>query len=130
MDPVREEELYRGLVVYQARGHQQRAAAYAREAEPPDGGDPGLANNHLLEWGYGKRSADEAQREAELSVKASARGGCLHKLAKLGNGNISNASRGRGGGELVRNILAFGVIPIYVAMIPLFVFKSEHDQKA
>jgi hypothetical protein len=127
MDPVRDEELHRELVRAQARGHQQRAAAFTREAEPPGGGDPGLANNHLLEWGYGKRSADKVQREADLAVKAGARGGCLEKLAKLGNGHSSNVARDMG--ELARNVLALGVIPIYVAMIPLFVFKSEHDAK-
>ena len=127
MDPVRDEELHRGLLASQARGHLQRAAAFTREAEPPGGGDPGLANVHLLEWGYGKRSADKVQREAELAVKAGARGGCLTRLAKLGNGNSANVSRDMG--ELVRNILALGVIPIYVAMIPLFIFKSEHDDK-
>jgi hypothetical protein len=127
MDPVREEELQRALVSQQARGHQQRARAFTKEAEPPGGGDPGLANAHLLEWGYGKRSADKVQKEAELATKAGARGGCLAELAKLGNGNSCNVARDMG--EFVRNMLAFGVIPIYIAMIPLFVFKSDHDDK-
>ena len=68
MDPVRDEELHRDLDRAQARGHHWRVAALAREAESPGGGDADLADNHLLEWGYGKRSADKVQREAELAV--------------------------------------------------------------
>ena len=62
-------ELHRELLASQARGHRQRAAAFERAAEPPSGGDSGLANSHLLEWGYGKRSADKIQREADFGSK-------------------------------------------------------------
>ena len=69
-DPTTEEELHSNLLLSSARGHQQRAVAFARAAEPERGIGPELSTHLLLKWGYGHRAAHDVNQEAMQVVKS------------------------------------------------------------
>lgn len=124
MDPTTEEEFHRNLLLGSARGHLQRANAASRTSEPAAGGDPALSNSFLLKWCYGHRAAHEINRDAINAWNAGARGGHLKQLSLLGakGTNVKNCARDLV--ELVRSILGLAIVPVYIALIPLFVTKS------
>ena len=124
MDPIFEEELLRNVEMASARGHVQRASAAARSSAPPGGGDSGLSNHLLVKWEYGIKSAELVKTEAELAFEAGARDGHLKRLASLGSNQGRNVARDLM--ELVRETLGTAMVPIMVALIPLFVSKGEN----
>ena len=124
-DSFAAEDLERSLLVAHARGHTQRATASARSSEPPGGGDPGLADDLLVKWSYGKRSAVEVNENATLARRAGAVGGYLRELAELGsNGrHLQNCSRDLI--DFVRKLLGAAILPMYVALVPMFVARTD-----
>jgi hypothetical protein len=131
MDPTTEEEFHRNLLLGSARGHLQRASAASRASEPAAGGDSALSTSFLLKWCYGHRSAHEVNRDAIDAWNAGARGGYLRQLANLGARGTNPQNCARDLVDLVRSVLGLAIIPVYVALIPLFVTKSlAEDAKA
>ena len=124
MDHVTEEEFHRSLLLTSARGHLQRAAAESRAAEPTGGGDPGLSHSLMLKWCYGRSSAIDVNADAILAVKAGARGGYLHQLARLGAGGTNPQNCSQDLMALVRKLLGQMIVPLYITLILLFVAKS------
>ena len=124
MDPVTEEEFHRSLLLTTARGHLQRAVAESRAAEPTGGGDPGLSHSLMLKWCYGHSSAIDVNKDAILAMKAGARGGFLPQLARLGAGGTNPQNCSQDLMSFIRKLLGQQIVPLYVALIPLFVAKS------
>ena len=124
MDPTTEEEFHRNLLMANARGHRGRAEALARCAAPERGGDPGLSHHLLLEWCHGHKSAEKVNLEARLAWKSGARGGYLEQLKNLGAQGTQKMNCAKDLRQLIGQILGTAIIPVYVAIVPLFVTKS------
>ena len=123
MDPIAQEEFHRALLMTTARGHTQRASVETRAREPH--GDPEYADNLMAQWGYGSYSAQETQKLAHLARKAGAVGGYLKELAALGSHGASPQNCSTDLMDPIRKVLGRAIIPIYVALVPMFVAKSE-----
>ena len=126
-DEVTDEEFHRNLLAANVRGHVQRASAATRAALPPGGGDPAYGNELLSKWSYGLRSAQNVQREALLAFKAGARGGHLAELSNLGAQGTQPQNCSADLMQLVRRILGLAIIPLYIALVPLYVTKSATE---
>jgi hypothetical protein len=124
MDPTTEEEFHRNLLMANARGHLQRAGATARAANPERGGDPAYSHHLLLEWCHGHKTAEKVNLEARLAWKSGARGGYLEDLKNLGAQGTQVGNCAKDLSQLVRRILGMAIIPVYIALMPLFVTKS------
>jgi hypothetical protein len=128
MDPIAQEELHRNLLSASSRGHQQRATAAVRAAEPPGGGDPEFADELLVGWGYGTYSATKVNKLARLATRAGAVGGYLRELAALGSNGTQPQNCSTGIMELIRSILGAAIIPVMTILIPMFVAKSAEGK--
>ena len=123
MDPIAQEEFHRALLMTTARGHTQRAMVETRAREPH--GDPEYADNLMAHWGYGSYNAQETQKLTHLARKTGAACGYLKELAALGRHGASPQSCSTDLMDLIRKVLGRAIIPIYVALVPMFVAKSE-----
>ena len=124
MDPVALEEYHRGIQMAAARGHQQRQAAQHRAAQPH--GDPEYADSLLKDWGFGLSSAIDANMHARLAQKAGAVGGYLKDLAAIGASGTNPKNCSTDIMDLARKLLGPALLPVYIALIPMFVAKSEN----
>jgi hypothetical protein len=79
----------------------------------------------MTEWGYGSHSAQETQKLARLAHRAGAYGGYLAELSALGTNGDNPQNCSTELMALIRKVLGTAVLPIYVALVPFFVAKSE-----
>ena len=70
-------------------------------------------------------SAHETQKLAHLARKAGATGGYLKDLAALGIRSENPKNMSTELMHLIRKVLGRANIPIYVALVPMFVAKAE-----